>query len=364
MEVLLTIAVGGLIGQIIAMHINKKYFYDILSHYTIYNENLTETIDMMIMDKNHGKPGLCEVLSENKKIPAEGKHFYFIKHVRKTYLDNWSNYVGLDKIVEKIGQNPKTYYLVWTPPTDRKKVALDIFDMRLFGLNKDSIDTYQIDSTGMEPKLFRFVQNYYKPYPHQLTAIDRIISVYKYNKYNAKILIYGGKNIGKSTTAIQLKKELDSCYENTNAQIINAFDPSQTGLNILKLALSQMQQNAPVILIIDEIQTYYENVYAKEKPHVSMFQHTRNISTFNQLFDALGSIKYLFLIMTTNIDPKKLWETTNDEILKDETQIYSTFMRKGRIDGFIEMYYDDKKAKTKYFVNNNIDNKVFIYDNT
>lgn len=97
--------------------------------------------------------------------------------------------------------------------------------------------------------------------------------------------------------------------------------------------LDYATEHTPVIAVIDEMDIFYEEVYAEKQAFDPRTQYTRNKKTFTELLDAFGSKQHVITIFTTEKSPEELYANEN----------YRSFLRPGRVDCFL--YYSDKSPE-------------------
>lgn len=359
MDVIKGIA-GIMLGQAFVRNLgDHPYPLDIINNYVTFHEDLTSTIDAMIMDPERGVPGPVTVISNSGSVPVNGPHYYYLRSVKESqdalrqlysgWLDIFSPipmfystdhlcdpyYVGLYKKVELYGNQPnRTYYIGWTTPHPRipKGQILNLFRQWLFALSRTSIVTYRIDATDFNVSLYSLVQKFYPDINHgQRIALDNIMFVYKSNDFTGTFLIYGPRGTRKSSTAISVKRALEEEYPESSVTLINGFDPSQTGVDICKLVLRNVSKLNPHVIVIDEIDKFFEIAAADPTTEAALgdrrFRHTANVATFRLMLDTFALTRYLIVVGTSEKSPETLWH--NPE--------YRSFMRTGRITGFVEL---------------------------
>lgn len=313
--------VGLILGQRIAARIEEPGGWNIFNtSYTKIHESLTCVIDSLIMEK--GRVGPTMIMSGDKKIPAAGTH----------YISTGSHslgYVGLIKTYVKMGKNEGTaYYTVYYPqyeyglPVHWITTPLEIFMNMIRERQASSIVTYRIDSTSFEPVLYSLtVKHPQEMFPHQQEICRFIGTLYSFHK-GGTVLISGKRGTGKTTAAMNMKKVIESAHDNSLVTLITNFNPSQTSVDIFKLALRSASEINPYIVIVNEIEGHMQ--IAAEAPIQRgdrRFSHTSDRTTFHDMLDTIAGMRYVLLVLTTEKPITELWSL----------QDFRSFMRPGRI---------------------------------
>lgn len=333
-----TTVTTGVAGSVIAGVIIYKSqedpdWYDPISLYYRYSDEYTDRIDDILIacDRKCSTISSYKIVS-NKKIPDIGVHYYYQNRDTK-----WTTYIGMRKFEVKNGNSVSYHYRVYHMPTEDITNVYNSFDrVVLSGKNgKDEyiITVYSIDTSNYIPKLIILSKICEKPKAHQQIVLDHIMNHFNnwFNHGNTKAAITGPAGVGKSYCALLLKNYYEQQYPNSNVKVIIDFDPSAIGVNIAEVVLKHASKSNPVILVINEIDIYYEaTVNPKSSYGDSRIQHTRNKGTFNDMLDTIASTPYVITLFTTNKTPKELYSNPN----------YESFLRSGRVDFFIEMTSD------------------------
>jgi len=164
-----------------------------------------------------------------------------------------------------------------------------------------------------------------EPKPNQRRALREIMAHFNRNG-NTKVIVSGELGVGKSYLPKLVAKELKK--NGHYPRLYSNFDPTAPGLNIMTLALTNAE-HTPVIVVIDEIDESYKAVGRTDAGTNNMGGgrscHTHNRSTFHNMLDVIGETNNVITIFTTN-------QTIS--ALQNE---YSSYLRRGRADFFIEM---------------------------
>ena len=173
------------------------------------------------------------------------------------------------------------------------------------------------------------------PKKNQINALNSIYN--HYNEYkNTKVIIYGERGTGK-TYISKLVKNLIDTNLHLDSLLYDDFDPSSIGVNIKKIALKNANENTPVIIVINEIdRIFYDIIYEKKQSYNSQGYHTKNKASFNNMMDSIADTNNVILICTT--EKSRLSLENNSE--------YLSFFRKGRIDFFINMTFNESIIET------------------
>ncbi len=331
-------------GAIISNKASKDPdWYDFFHYYFNYAEEFTDDIDQLLMDPVRGRISVRKQIAENRSIPDVGVHCYYCPMKDCEEKLKWYGYVGFRKIEVKLTDVIKYHYSSWFIPFDCGKNAHSMFQSILFNKNKSTSEIFvmkvmSIDMSRMDPQIVRLDKICHTPKENQQKALNYIENHYtlKHN-YNVKVMICGFRGIGKTHTPMLLKSKMENDNPNHNVQLFDNFDPSAIGVNVSSLVLKRAKETSPVILVINEIDIAYEATITGREAFDPRTQHTKNKNTFNDMMDTIGSTPYVIAIFTTELSPKKLYET----------ETYKSFMRPGRVDFFLNM----EETKTTYIAN-------------
>ncbi len=371
MAQILSGVVGMLFGQEVSRRMSRPGALNIFNKsYTEFHENLTTLIDAMIMDPDHGKPGPVIIIGVNKKIPAEGHHMWYPRtraQRDEEYKDSpkwleWCDdrYTGLYKIVDRFSHPPgRTYYVGWEPkficfypaiplpwtmgegigPLEQFRRALFSDTEKTTGnleVKTYPIRTHRIDTTKFEPSLYSLIVRVHpKPLPKQFATNSFILDEYTRNDETGTFLISGKRGMAKTSTAIRLKKAVEQRYPGVSATLVTNFNPGQTGVDIFKLCLANINSTTPHIIIINDVDVHMEvaasDPVLKGRAGDRRFTHTCDRATFQDMLDIFASTKYLIVILTSEKSLEWMWSK----------QEYKSFVRTGRIHGEIQMTESD-----------------------
>lgn len=344
-----------LFGQEVTRRLAKPGAYNPLNDsYTAIHEDNTATVDSMIMEpfvegESYGIPGPVIITSGTKSTPAAGHHYYMLKTSEDEDEDIQDvSYVGLIKIVEGTRDsegNTRAHYVIWEPrfywfspiPIGwaRGESPIDRFKLLLKNRERGSLVTYRIDSTNYHPTLYSLsVDHPLIMKPNQVKALQFILGVYRETQ-RGTFLLSGTRGTGKTTTALQIKRELEDEYPNTSATLIPNFSPSQSAVDISRLALRDISPTCPYIIVVNECEQHME-IAASSPVDKSLhgdrrFTHSADRTTYHDLLDTLAATKYLIVILATEKPIEELWSNPQ----------YRSFMRQGRIHGLVRMTHDE-----------------------
>lgn len=315
--------------------VSYDYWYDIYHFYVQFSSELTNIIDQLLTDPEYGEISCYNIVSSNESgnHPGYGKHYFY----NCPCLTRFSScrYIGLEKRTTRTNGETEDFYIGWIDPNDIGKSVLRNFKHRIFKAEKGTIRVSSVDTTEFRPKLFWNTQILHQPKPNQTDIVNFVMEQYtEKNNFNVKVLIHGHRGLGKTHTALLIKDRLDNdinCY----SYLIDDFDPSQANVNIKSLILKRATATSPIVLIINEIESVYAEATKDKQFSEPRHLHTRNKKTLNDMFDAIGSTKYLIAIFTTEKAPHVLY---NNEVFK-------SFLRPGRIDMFMHMEKDSSSKQ-------------------
>jgi ATPase family associated with various cellular activities (AAA) len=300
------------------------YWYDGAHYYVSYSSTMTNDIDTLLITapKKNVKLGPIKVVATNQKIPDVGKHYYYVDK----YLDYWHR-IGFEKKETKTGETKSYHYLSWFRPLHKDAVEEE-FEKKLSQIENDTIEVISIDISSYIPELIPLKKICKPAYAYQTRAIKFILSKYNsINNFNVVAMIYGPPGSGKTYTAPLLKRALETQFKGKRTSLYHDFDPTAIGVSMDKLILRHVTQVNPAIIVINEIDIFYEFALEKKEANDPRTQHAKNKNTFNNMLDSIANTKYVIAIYTTEQSPAELREIPQ----------FRSFMRKGRIDFFINM---------------------------
>lgn len=298
---------------------NNEYWYDMANIYYTFSEKHTELIDTILITEHKNV-----IVDENYiKNPDYGVYYY--------EFGNNLNICNIGLIKKLIKKNNKevTFYKAYVGKylaMTKLHNCLDQFIINLVELNrnddKDMVIVHSIDTSQDTPVTISLKKLCKKPRQNQLDVLNIISSHFvKEHDFNVKIMLSGKRGLGKSYIGRLVKK-----YFTVNALLFDDFNPSSVGVNINTVALKYATKYSPVIIIINEIDTYFDIVLNPRETFDSRLQHTKSKGEFHNMLDAIGSTPYVISIFTTE----------NVDIYKIEK--YQSFIRMGRVDLFITMF--------------------------
>jgi len=146
----------------------------------------------------------------------------------------------------------------------------------------------------------------------QKQIVDDIVDLYK-NQGRVSVFIDGVSHAGKSSIGYIVAKQLGGKYCHT-------FNPSDPGDNISILLSDANIEDAPLVLVLEEVDILLDNVHNNRiKPNKELPISVHNKSTWTSFLDDMFFYRKIILIMTSN-KPK-------NEIDKMDM----SYLRKGRI---------------------------------
>jgi hypothetical protein len=140
------------------------------------------------------------------------------------------------------------------------------------------------------------------------------------------IFLCGEPGVGKTNVALFLAKKL-------TAQLVFGYDLTAPGVSLDDLWRLCPSENAPVILVLDEIDGAFAcaNANNRAKEHRCLAQ---NKTALNTLFDRFERTKHLIILATSN---KRFSELV---------ELYPSYIRKGRFDSCFTLTTDDCVVET------------------
>jgi hypothetical protein len=301
------------------------------------SEEYTNTIDKILIKNKNTLINDYEIISKNLIKPSNDKHLFcnyitYNNHVN--YIDIMKNVINngncIDIIKYEIDKKNKIskYYINYR--FTQEKIKNNFINM-IFNKTTDKINTISIDTTSilMETMIMQKKFNNI-PYKNQKKALDSIYNHYK-KTFNTKVIIYGKRGTGKTYLGKLIKYTIDSKLL-VESRLYDDFNPTSIGVNIKKIALKYANEYSPIILVINEIDKIYIDVLKKKtETYDTRGYHTKDISSFHNMMDDISDINNVITIFTTEKSKKQL----------EENKDYLSFFRKGRIDFFINMTFND-----------------------
>jgi len=276
----------------------NEYWYDFMNSYYTFSEKHTEAIDtLLIKQKQNQKQNqklnqnMNIIVNENNMIaPDFGNYEYQFTKDNKCKI--W-----LIKMIVKKDSKEKIIYKAYTKKHHQSR--LDEFVAELNKLNNDNLVVVTSIDTSLDvPTTIQLKKLCLKPKPNQLKVLDIIMESYnEANFYNVKVILTGDRGIGKTYLGRLLKKHLDKIV-GVNSILYDDFNPSSVGVNI-NHALKYASSSMPVIIVINEIDVFFEQVLNSKESYDARLQHTKNKSEFHNMLDAIGSSSHVILIATT-----------------------------------------------------------------
>ncbi len=337
MQGLLSVLCSLIIPCIMMLNNGKHddYWYDFYHKYYKYPKEMTDSIDRALMlHPNQSMIGKIKIITPNYFIPDEGNHYLYqipMNHEPNPNIIQryFFSYIGLCKKREIVGSMEIFTYTAWVKPTDNK--IIHAFNQMIIESDNQTIHVFQIDTSTVEPQSIYVRKIYRLPTSVQKSVIDMIMNHWKKpNSFkNTKIFLHGKSGIGKTFTAYGLKKEIELLYGN-DVMLYDDFNPSVIGVSIQKI-LANARKDMPVIIVMNEIDIAYKKVFASIQSYDPRGSYTTDKTSFNNMLDYISTIRYIIVIFTSEKSPQQLL---------DESLNYTSFLRQGRIDMFIEMKHD------------------------
>ena len=319
-------------------------WYDFINNYQLISSDSTNTIDLLLTNKSHSQLGLTSIEYGNREIPSLGNHYYYLKSSEnRTILSTWTQYITLIKKEKdsktSYKQSQHVYYYVIRYYSFNINIA-DYFKKQIFSAGQDYVKATHIDTSSYEPRETLVLRSCNSPRSYQEEAIRHIIDHWRdsNNKHlNTKVILSGNSGVGKTYTGELLKKYLEnqnnSIGHNISAQLFIDFNPSIPGLDINTLALSKARPESPVIIIINEIDQIYYQVFQSNNRFESRVSHTDSKVTFNNMLDAISRTPNVIAVFTTEKTLKYFLGFDGNNSTND----YRPFFRLGRVDFFLQM---------------------------
>lgn len=297
----------------------NDHWYDIINTYYTFDESHTDMIDSLIDQVNINKV----VDMHHKVIPDIGSYSFSFTGRTSTFSEISLHKVALQKTVIKKDNKNIIVYVAKSFYNDDLIAFNNFLKMKK---DNNAVSVISIDTAGETPKTVKLTKICKMPNPNQESALHIIKKQFTTNEdHNIKIVLMGVRGIGKTYLGCLLKKNLEKDDLNLSVLLYDDFNPSSIGANINTIALKHAKPNTPVIIMINEIDTFFDEVLHPTESFDPRLKHTRNRSEFHNMLDAIGSIPNIIAIYTT--------EKTDIHTVEE----YRSFVRKGRVDMFIRM---------------------------
>lgn len=312
--------------------------WDWTHDYYVFPADYTYIIDN-ILASPYGLMTQKIIMSENKRIPAVGYHYYYnVKTDERTFIDTHFRYITFVKTRKTISNEVIVSYrcivgglLAW-----QKEELLASIVTKIFRTDSDTIRTISIDTSSHLIKPIYMTEKYDTPRSYQKNAANLIINSYKTNKHhNTKYIISGKRGTGKTFTARVIKKMYEKQNPSHIVKLFSDFDPTVVGVNVNNIILAEASSISPVIIVINEIDEVYKYIFSDKQIFDSRILHTKTMGSFTNMMDAINNTPYVFFIGTTELPLSELYSNPD----------YHSLMRFGRIDHFIEMSRTNNSAK-------------------
>lgn len=302
--------------------------FNIFSEQYVIPSEYNKIIDILLSNQSHCVLGKRTIITPNRYGPDFGKHTYYANPSNDlfNYYNNL-NYVVFDK--QKFGKNNEIIEYTVNVNFFIKYFAENALDhamKKIFYHDENTIQSISIDSSQFTISTFIVNRLYKFPTIVQSKITDWVIINYE-RTLSTKVLVTGRRGIGKSYLAYIIKRAMDNQY-NVDCKLFDDVNPATVGLNIKSKILSLASEFNPVIIVINEFDIVLDKV-VQNKQYVgdSRLVHTENKLTFNQLLDDIGLTQHVIAVYTT--------EKSVDELKLNS--LYTSFLRKGRIDVFVTM---------------------------
>ena len=333
-------------------------FYDFKNHYVRVSPECVNEIDSLLSDPNYGFIKHKIIQSGNRVKPNTGTHNYYLNKpsLRSYFPRKFINLIKKKEIStggssnqSQGGNNEENYYYVVCYGSSNQDV-FNNFLKRLFATNEREVKAIHIDTSGYENKSILVTRFSGTCKPRQSQAIEMIRDHFLSSQdRNTKVIISGKRGVGKTYTGGLLKKAIESSFDGYArqcfVQLFIDFNPTSPGLDVQTHVLSKASKNSPVILVINEIDISYHEVFKSDTHNDIRSAHTRNKASFNDMLDAISNAPNVITIFTTEKSKDELDSVTNSN--GNHSISFKSFYRKGRVDFFINMTPDTPGSEGK-----------------
>lgn len=152
------------------------------------------------------------VLSQNRRAPGLGYHYYYDKNKdERSFIDYHFNYITFHKKRRTVGGNEIIQYNCITGGLivgKQDRIFNDVVE-KIFRTNSQTIRVISIDTSGYMPKFTHMTEMYHKPKDFQNKVANWIVSSFEINpNLNTKFILSGKRGTGKTFTARVVKKNV------------------------------------------------------------------------------------------------------------------------------------------------------------
>lgn len=289
---------------------------------------VTEKIDAILMRSEHAIVG-AKSFERGRLLPALGTHYYASEKgwpiLRSLFKIGT---LGLRKVYDK--DKKTTSYHAWYGPFSKAVFADFLTQVQTPPPNMVQINS--IDTSDITPTVLQVTETSSAPKPNQVAPVDTIVDQYQKTS-SVKTLVSGARSSGKSYLDRLVKSELERRIPGVEVELYNDFNPTAPAVNIRRIALQHATPEKPVVLVINEIDVVYQATITPLPSYDPRTAHAQNKQTFNALLDAFDHTPNLIVILTTEKPIDELW--ANED--------FRSYMRKGRVDFFVEMTPSDSR---------------------
>lgn len=329
--------------------------WDFKNNWVRLSLECTEMIDSLLADTRYGQIRHKIIQNGNIIKPNKGTHYYYLnsKLDRSFFPCKYINLIKKKETVPSSSssqnqgtQNQENFYYIACFSNFNKDV-FDKFLERLFATNEHEVKAIHIDTSGYDIKsilVTRFA-GICKPKQQQAITWIREHFLNPENKKNTKVVISGPRGVGKTYTSGLLKKAIEGEFpgyvRQCFVQLYVDFNPMSLGLDVQTQVLSKAKPYSPVILVINEVDVCYQEVFKNKSNRDGRTAHTQNKTNFNNMLDDIANAPNVITIFTTEKSKAELDGVNSNPENTNEPITYKSFYRKGRVDFFIEMSHDN-----------------------
>lgn len=341
-------------GSILGSFISPGHgpWYDKKNNYIEVSKECTPGIDDLLVDRDFGEIFTKIIQSGNRVKPGLGNHRFYMRESSRRSL--WP--IKFVTLIKKKGSgsssrngannqhnNREDFYYVLCYSGINSDVSV-AFLRKLFAADENTVKAIHLDTSGFEIKPVMVSLFAGSSRQNQVEAINHVREHFlnyeaPNQKYNTKIIISGIRGVGKTYTAGLVKKSIEESFpgfmNSSYVQLFYDFNPSAPGLDIQTEVLTKATKMSPVIIVINEIDHLYREVFQNNNDPQGRIPHTQSKTTFNAMLDAIANTKYVICIFTTEKAQDELDAMSVNYMETNEN--FQSFYRKGRVDFFINM---------------------------
>jgi hypothetical protein len=253
-------------------------FWDTRDYY-LFPADYTYLIDE-ILASPYGLMTQQIIMSDTRRLPGEGYHYYYNKKTgERSFIDRNFRYITFQKKKKNVNNEEVTYYRCYVGGLlmSQQDILLSSIVTKIFRTNELTIRIISIDTSGQFAKPIYMTEKYHEPQPFQEKAVCDILDLYETNKHhNIKVIMSAKRGTGKTFGTRITKKKYEKRHPSHIVKLYSDFDPTVVGVNVNNLILKEASDISPIIIVIDEIDEVFKDVYREKQNFDPRTLHTKN----------------------------------------------------------------------------------------